>query len=142
MAGRAMRPGPGKTALILDLEGSSHDLGLPDEERDWSLEDGEVKQKKARTLIECPRCHTIYYYQPCPQCGHAPPVPSFDEQKRALELATARLKPKRGKRSEVWGQLAQAKKAGDVRSAVAEIAQRRGYKEGWVNHILRSWGME
>ena len=142
MAGRAMRPGPGKTALILDLEGSSHELGLPDEEREWSLEDGEVKQKKKKNLIECPNCHTIYYRQPCPHCGQAPPVPSFDEQKRALEVATARAKPKRGKRSEVWAQLAQAKKAPDVRSAVTEIAEQRGYKMGWVGHILRSWGME
>ena len=142
MAGRAMRPGPGKTALILDLEGSSHELGLPDEEREWSLEDGEVKKKKKTNLIECPNCHTLYYRQPCPHCGQAPPVPSFTEQKRSLEIATARLKPKRSKRSEVWGQLAQAKRAGDVRSAVTEIAERRGYKEGWVGHILRSWGME
>ena len=42
-AGRAMRPMPGKTALILDLAGISHDLGLPDDVREWSLEDGELR---------------------------------------------------------------------------------------------------
>ena len=91
-----MRPGPGKTALILDLEGSSHELGLPDEEREWSLEDGEVKKKKKKNLIECPNCHTLYYRQPCPHCAATrPPFRHSTEQKRALEVATARIKPKR-----------------------------------------------
>ena len=43
-AGRAMRPGEGKTALILDLAGISHDLGLPDDVREWDLADGEIRQ--------------------------------------------------------------------------------------------------
>ena len=88
MAGRAMRPGPGKTALILDLEGSSHELGLPDEEREWSLEDGEVKKKKKKNLVECPNCHALSYRRPCPHCGHATPAPSLAEQRRDLEVAT------------------------------------------------------
>ena len=39
-----MRPGEGKTALILDLAGISHDLGLPDDVREWDLADGEIRQ--------------------------------------------------------------------------------------------------
>ena len=40
----------GKEALILDLAGISHELGLPDEVRAWSLEDGEMREpKKAHT---------------------------------------------------------------------------------------------
>ena len=78
-AGRAMRPGPDKIALILDIEGSSHELGLPDEEREWSLEDGEVKQKKKKNLIECPltaaRCTTA---SPARTADMLHLYPSFD----------------------------------------------------------------
>ena len=44
-AGRAMRYRPGKTALVLDLAGISHDLGLPDDVREWSLESGELDKR-------------------------------------------------------------------------------------------------
>ena len=52
-AGRAMRPGVGKTALVLDLAGISHELGLPDEVREWDLADGEIQATQ-----ESPRCAT------------------------------------------------------------------------------------
>ena len=45
-AGRAMRYVPGKVALFVDLTGISHHLGLPDDAREWSLEDGEVAKPK------------------------------------------------------------------------------------------------
>ena len=71
-AGRAMRPGEGKTALILDLAGISHELGLPDEVREWSLEDGEVREpQKAHTRPrDCPKCLTVFYGRVCPECAH------------------------------------------------------------------------
>ena len=46
-AGRCMRPDPpGKVATVIDLGGSSHYLGHPQAARTWSLEDGEVTQRK------------------------------------------------------------------------------------------------
>ena len=70
-AGRAMRPGPDKTALVLDLAGITYELGLPDEPREWTLADGEVKAahegKAAPTA--CPNCHTVFYGKRCPVCA-------------------------------------------------------------------------
>ena len=60
-AGRAMRPGPGKRALILDLSGISHELGLPDEPREWTLEDGEVSERR-KTKGQAARMPAVSYY--------------------------------------------------------------------------------
>ena len=71
MAGRAMRPGPDKTALILDLGGSCHELGLPDQPREWSLEDGATPPSQFPT--PCGACHTFFLPPPpCPHCGWRP----------------------------------------------------------------------
>ena len=72
-AGRAMRPMAGKTALILDLAGISHELGLPDDVREWSLDDGEIREgKKAhKRPRDCPRCQTVFWGRICPHCNHS-----------------------------------------------------------------------
>ena len=147
-AGRAMRPGPVKRALILDLSGISHELGLPDEPREWSLEDGEVsarRKKKARPR-ECPQCHTMFYGRRCPECAYQSPLPEVEETRTDLVEATGRpdtngLYLNRNRRSDLWRELGIAKRQRDVRGAVEAIARRRGYKPGWVGHILQAWGM-
>ena len=143
-AGRAMRPGPDKTALILDLAGIVHELGLPDEPREWSLEDGEVRdQRKKRVLPRtCLKCKTAFYGRACPACQYEEPMAPVQEVETELHDASnmARPKPRRKQRSDVWRDLAIAKKSSNPRKAVEAIAKRRGYKVGWVGHILRAWG--
>lgn len=144
-AGRAMRPGEGKTALILDLAGICHDLGLPDDPREWTLEDGEVSKRKGgeAVLRKCSECSTLHYGPRCNYCGHQAALPEEIEE-ASVELVEARsatAAPRKAKRSEVWKELAVAKRAPDPRVAVEEIARRRGYQFGWVGHILRAWGM-
>ena len=143
-AGRAMRPGQGKTALILDLAGNSHELGLPDEVREWSLEDGEVRdeQKKKMPPRVCLRCKTAFRGRRCPYCAYEEPLAQVAEVETELEEAKARA-PKKGKRrSEVWRDLAIAKKSRNPQRSLELIAERRGYNPRWVGHILRAWGME
>ena len=142
---RAQRPGPGKRALILDLAGISHELGLPDEPREWTLEDGEIseRRKKKAKPRECPQCHTMYYGRKCPECAYQSPLLGVEETRTDLVEATGR--PERNgkrpnRRSDLWDELGIAKQQPDVRSAVEAIAQRRGYKDGWVGHILEAWG--
>ena len=141
-AGRAMRPGPGKTALVLDTTGISHDLGLPDEPREWSLEDGEVKKKrKKNTARACKVCFTLFRAKICPQCGHVPPPPSVPEE-TSTELEEARRMPRqRGRRSSLWAEVSQAKRSDSPRAALESIAEARGYQPGWALHILRAWGL-
>lgn len=80
--GRALRPAPGKTAIILDHAGNTLRHGLPDDERSWSLQG---TQKTLRDLEEqgppppltCDTCFCqIRRPAPpiCPCCGN-PIVP-------------------------------------------------------------------
>lgn len=76
--GRALRVFEGKEyAIILDHVGAIATHGLPDEDREWSL-DGVTKKKRAANdnqpdvnIQTCPMCFTIHMPQPqCPTCGH------------------------------------------------------------------------
>ena len=49
-AGRGMRPGEGKTTLILDLAGMSYYFGAADQPREWTLADGAIKPEKLGVL--------------------------------------------------------------------------------------------
>ena len=116
---RAQRPGPGKRALILDLAGISHELGLPDEPREWTLEDGEVseRRKKKAKPRECPQCHTMYYGRKCPECAYQSPLLEVEETRTDLVEATGRPE-QNGKspnrRSEVWAELGIARRQPNV----------------------------
>ena len=92
--GRALRTFPGKLeAIILDHVGAVVTHGLPDEEREWSL-DGVKKGKRAANdnepdvkITTCPKCYSIHLPAPeCPTCGHVYPI-----QERKIEQADGNL---------------------------------------------------
>lgn len=93
--GRALRTFPGKReAIILDHVGAVITHGLPDEEREWSL-DGVKKGKRGAKVTEekdvkittCPKCFTIHPPAPnCPTCGHVYPA-----QERKIESTDGQL---------------------------------------------------
>ena len=145
-AGRAMRPGPGKVARFIDAAGATHDLGLPDEDREWSLEDGDlsVEKRKPRQQQQC-SCGAVFYRPPCPGCGARPATVQVDELDVELEEARRRGRGQqvRGKRQQLYRQLAGVHRLpdGDRETALVEIARERGYKAGWVNHILSAWAI-
>ena len=144
-AGRAMRYVPGKVALFVDLTGISHHLGLPDEDREWSLEDGEVPgPKKPGALQHCSQCQTVTYRTPCPHCGYAPERAEVEELDIELEEATpARTAPKaRTSRRELYRLIGEARRDPRPQLALEEIATERGYKPGWVSHVMRAYGIK
>ena len=128
--GRAIRPCEGKAeAIILDHAGNSLTHGLPDDEREWCLEDRE-RRKKAEpaevSIRQCRECFFVYRPAPkCPSCGH-------------ITAATAR------EIEQVEGTLQEFKRAQEKRSARLEerdcrtlddwqaLARQRGYKSGWA----------
>lgn len=68
--GRSLRKKP-EPAIILDLVGNLARLGLPDEEREWSLE-GRQKKDREVEVAQCPECFASHPPAPtCPECGHA-----------------------------------------------------------------------
>lgn len=76
--GRVLRPSPGQErAYILDHVGNCLVHGLPDADREWTLEGRRKRTKGAGTaeprerIMQCPKCYAAHSPSPrCPQCGH------------------------------------------------------------------------
>jgi DNA repair protein RadD len=69
--GRGLRPAPGKSrCLVLDLRGSVHLHGLPDEDRVWTLEGTASRRaEKLSALRRCSDCGAIFRPSSrCPLC--------------------------------------------------------------------------
>lgn len=133
--GRALRKKP-EPAIILDLVGNLARLGLPDDDREWSLA-GRAKKTAEVKVAQCPDCFASHSPAPvCPECGHA-----YAELKREAgegrvideiegELEEIDLNAVRQQRKT---EQAKAKSLEDLIS----LATSRGYKspEKWAAHI-------
>ena len=128
---RPLRPDPNnpeKRAVIIDHVGNVFRHGMPDEDREWSLE---TKKRKPRAMAIkiCPACYTAVSStaRVCP-CGHifaaAPEERTFTEKDGTLMKIE---EIKRKKRQEV----------GSARSVadLTEIAIKRGYSLRWVSRM-------
>lgn len=134
MAGRVLRPHPGKErAIILDHSGSAAHLGYPTEDLPLELDDGTPKkasgarQKDETKPKKCPSCS---YIKPpsvheCPACGFKPERQS-DVEVEAGEL----VRLDRGKKP-----TREEKQA--AYSALLWMAREKGRKLGWAAHIYR-----
>lgn len=136
--GRALRPAPGKDkAIILDHVGNVLTHGLPDEERQWSLE-GEEKLKRRKKdeeptvkVKQCPTCFVMHApASKCPSCGHiyeteARDVSQVDGELRELseddKLRIKRMRKKEESNAKSYEEL-------------VKIGESRGYKPGWAKH--------
>lgn len=70
--GRGLRPWPGKTrCTVLDLRGSVHLHGLPDEDRVWSLKGKAcLRTESIVALRRCTECLAVFRpVRACPRCG-------------------------------------------------------------------------
>lgn len=77
MLGRSLRPAPGKKhAVIIDHTQNWTCHGLPDDDREWSLEP--ISLKTRRYAVQCPTCQHIFrpfsnelaaLVADCPNCG-------------------------------------------------------------------------
>jgi DNA repair protein RadD len=136
--GRALRPAPGKThAIILDHVGNCLTHGLPDDDREWSLEGVEKMGKRKKDeepmilVKQCPQCFAMHKpASSCPQCGHvyqteAREVDQIDGELREL-TAEDKLRIKLMKNKEV----SKAKTFEELK----KIEVARGYKPGWAKH--------
>ena len=88
---RSMRYKPDKSAIIIDHVGNVFQHGLPDDDREWTLEAKKKKKRAAGDVLvkECPKCFAIVKpaVAVCPVCGQAFEINSREIQKRAAELA-------------------------------------------------------
>lgn len=133
---RAMRAdpeNPDKRAIIIDHVGNVYRHGLPDEDREWSLE-GKVKKREPSEIKirQCPKCY--YTHKPakiCPGCGHVYEVQEREEipEKTKGEVLQIQEVERKNQKREV----AQAR----TREALEQIAIQRGYSLRWVDKMLK-----
>lgn len=142
--GRALRPAPGKVAIILDHAGNSHRHGLPDDEREWSLA-GRTKKKKAANDNEPPppiTCENCYGQTrrpappECPICGEPFPIKGRAIVETAGELKEITEREKVIMRRNRAREQASAQTFDDL----VRLGSSRGYKspQGWAYQVLKN----
>lgn len=141
--GRALRAAPGKTkAIILDHVGNVLRHGMPDEQRDWTL-DGIARGKAANdnepdiTVKQCERCYAVFKPSPvCPQCGHVHAIKERQLSETDGELTEVDPAAIEAMRREQRREIGKARTLEDLQ----KIAKERGYSKGWAFHIHRARG--
>lgn len=125
--GRSLRPGK-EQAIILDHVQNYERHGLPDDEREWSLDSKpRRKREKGKVLIKtCPECMGVQRAgrRTCAYCGAEFPVKS-----REIDTVDGELEEvKRGLQLSVKSEIRNARTYEDFLA----IAFRCGYKPGWA----------
>jgi superfamily II DNA or RNA helicase len=125
---RCMRYKPLKRAVIIDHVGNYARFGLPDQDRQWSLEDKRRSAKSADAqapVRQCPECYCVHPAQAriCPKCGHVYPPP----ERTPEEVKEARLK----RVEAIVLDYSTPENCRDMQELRA-YAKRHGYKPGWA----------
>lgn len=140
-AGRGSRPdeeNPAKDrCILLDHAGNVLRHGLPDMDRDWSLDAPPKRTKKKKAddgeevnVRQCQSCYAVYSppTPTCPKCGHVHAVKregpeQVDGQLQKITKEQAAALAAQKKR--------ELKKARTLEE-LQEIEKARGYQEGWA----------
>lgn len=134
MAGRILRPYPGKEkGLILDHSGSSLKLGYPTDDLPLELDAGKPRSASPKSEPKAPEpsvCPSCTFLKPpkihaCPKCGFAPERQNTVETVKG-KLVQVKRKAKPGEKQRVYSEL-------------VSIAEKHGYREGWVAHKYRTY---
>ena len=145
---RALNPREGKTAIIIDHVGNVERFGLPNQDREWSLQ-GIVKKKQAAKIGEptvrvCEMCFATFWSKEriCPECGYEnEPTKQEIELIREAELKEIKEEQQRKVREKV-----QTYVTPDMCQSMDELKEYQllhGYKNGWCwyqakrLHLLR-----
>lgn len=148
--GRCLRPSEGKEfAYILDHVGNVARHGLPHEPRDWTLDGRERGQRSTElTTVTCPSCYAVWpaNTSTCEDCEH-----SFDLAREAARSqgdgSNARqLAQTDGSLQELTPEMIEARRVqrqlelrqARTREELEALAAQRGYRRGWVDHVLNS----
>lgn len=147
--GRALRPAPGKErAIIIDCVGNVHRHGLPDANREFSLEDTKKSTDEAPPIRECPRCYAILpaATQICPACGHIFKQEQQEEQDTKYKsVAVVDLVEVTAQETRKTQKLSyQVRRDRKRRIAMARtfeeldaLRKEFGYKPGWTYMIMK-----
>jgi len=138
MAGRGIRPYPGKeNCILIDHAGLIQMHGFLDEDVFWSL-DGKEKawekkkrDKKEKPPMTCEQCQHIFKGKECPKCGFE--IPNYGKKIEVLEAELQEIT--RGKTKKKEFTMEQKRRF----MGMCEYQRRlKGYAPGWASHLFRS----
>lgn len=123
-------------AILLDMVGNLERLGLPDDDREWSL-DGKKKVKREVEAMTCDECFATHPPAPvCPECGYRYPkkevaggggraIEEVDHELEEIDIEAMRRE--RAREQAMAGTL----------DELVNLATARGYKspEKWAAHV-------
>jgi superfamily II DNA or RNA helicase len=140
--GRVLRTTPGKDlALIHDHAGLLLRFGLPEEDRDLSLQADIETNLKPPSIVQCPPpCGRIYLRSlaVCPECGRPAPAPAagsepsereIEEILNARKIAIAEIQQIRASSLKT--------KASEYKRLL-EVARVKGYHPRWAMHRFKA----
>lgn len=135
---RCMRYRPGKTAVIIDHVGNYARFGMPDDDREWTLDKKPKTQKKQAKepveALQCPKCYAVIPANSrlncCPYCGT-----EFPKKIKQMQEAEAEL-------TEIKGFTIDYSKPDDCGSyaELLSLAEKKGYKKGWAYYQAKARG--
>lgn len=145
--GRALRMYDGKTeAVILDHVGNVMRHGMPDEDREWTLDGDKQGQKKKKDdekglkIKQCEQCYAVHIPAPkCPVCGHI-----YEVSVREIEVAEGELQELDTRRlaeiEENRKKLFARREEGQCVTLedFQQLAAKRGYAPGWAFHRYKA----
>ena len=138
---RCMRYRKGKRAVILDHVGNYARHGMPDDDREWTLE-GRKKRKgikeaepEKERYVTCTKCYAVCAadVQICPYCGAEIEKKTRGEIEQKADTALVKI----------TGFTVNTKTPDECRSygELLEYARMMGYKPGWAWHQAKQRGL-
>lgn len=139
---RCMRYRKGKRAVIIDHVGNYARHGMPDDDREWSLDKKSKQQKKQQAeqkpVRQCPECFFTFGIIPgkkvthCPHCGYEFPAasrePDADETIGLVKIEGFKLDLSSPNDCTTYPEL-------------LEYAKSHGYKPGWAYYQAKRRGL-
>lgn len=135
--GRVLRPAEGKTAIILDHAGNLHRHGLPDDDREWSLDSRTRRASTAATtpVRTCPKCFAVLRaaVTSCEYCGHIFEVEGREIEEREGELVEVDPAQLRRERLREQGRVQGFEE-------LVALGKQRGYKHAyaWARNVVQA----
>lgn len=141
---RCMRYKPNKRAVIIDHVGNYARHGMPDDDREWTLEKkkrNKIQQEKeqAAKVLQCPEC--FFTFSPelsdggrkiCPHCGYMFPNKArtieVEEETKLIKVVGFKLDYSGPEQCQSYAEL-------------VEYAKQHGYKRGWAFYQAKKRGM-
>lgn len=143
---RCMRYREGKRAVILDHVGNYARFGMPDDDREWSLEGRKKSEKiipdeeEEERFYTCKNCYSVFPLikngikaEICPHCGE--PIPKKIRKEIQSDTETEIQK--------IEGFRINLKTPDDCKNyrELLDYAKGHGYKTGWAYYQARNRGM-